>query len=265
MNSYHWNAKDYAEHSSVQQAWARELIKNLDLRGNETVLDIGCGDGKVTAEIASHVPYGSVLGIDSSADMIRTAQSGFGKPEFTNLCFQVADASELPFENQFDIVFSNAALHWVRNHLPVLKGIFGSLRNGGRILLQMGGEGNAAAIISVVNRMIATAKWGKYFENFEFPYGFHHPKDYNIWLDEAGFQSADARLVSKDMRYDNRAGLSGWIRTTWLPYTQRIPEHIRNEFINELTDSYIRKYPTDNEGKIVIKMVRLEVKAIKNA
>ena len=160
MNSYRWDAMDYARHSTVQQAWARELIEKLDLQGNEAVLDIGCGDGKVTAEIASHVPDGSVLGIDSSADMIRTAQSGFAKPEFTNICFEVADACELLFENQFDIVFSNAALHWVRNHIPVLKGIYSSLKNGGRMLLQMGGQGNASAIICIMDSMIKTkATW----------------------------------------------------------------------------------------------------------
>jgi trans-aconitate 2-methyltransferase len=263
MNSYRWNAKDYARHSSVQQAWARELIAKLDLQGNEAVLDIGCGDGKVTAEIASHVPDGSVLGIDSSADMIKTAQSGFAKPAFTNISFQVANASQLPFENRFDIVFSNAALHWVRDHTPVLKGIFKSLKNNGRILLQMGGQGNASAIICIMNSMITTATWGKYFKDFEFPYGFHHPQDYHIWLDDAGFQSTDARLIHKDMRYDDRAGLSGWIRTTWLPYTQRIPDHIRNEFINELTDRYLERYPPDSAGRIVIKMVRLEVEAVK--
>ena len=263
MNSYRWDAKDYAAHSSAQQVWARELIEKLDLQGDEIVLDIGCGDGKVTAEIASHLPDGSVVGVDNSMDMIRTAQSGFGGPEFGNVSFQAADASDLPFENRFDIVFSNAALHWVRNHTPVLKGIFQSLKAGGRILLQMGGQGNAAAVISLMDSMITTGTWRKYFENFQFPYGFHHPKDYKTWLDAAGFQSVDAKLIPKDMRYDDRAGLAGWIRTTWLPYTQRVPDQDREAFINELADRYIHQYPPDSAGGIVIKMVRLEVKAVK--
>ena len=263
MTSYRWDAKDYADHSLVQQTWARELIEKLDLHGNETLLDIGCGDGKVSAEIASHLPDGSVMGVDSSADMISAAQSGFGKYEFSNIRFQVADASKLMFDNQFDIVFSNAALHWVRNHVPVLKGIFASLKKGGRILLQMGGQGNAADIISVMNSMITSPKWHTYFKDFGFPFGFHHPDDYHTWLDEAGFKSVDARLIPKDMRYADRAGLFGWVRTTWLPYTQRIPENIRKEFINELVDTYLRRYPPDGSGEVVVKMVRLEVKGVK--
>jgi len=265
MNKYNWNARDYAEHSTAQQEWARELIAKLQLQGSESILDIGCGDGKVTAEIATAVPNGSVLGVDNSRSMVELAQKKYPADKFPNLNFQLADARNLPFKQQFKIVFSNAALHWVRNHLPVLDGIYNSLLPAGRILLQMGGRGNAAAIIAVLKDVINTTRWCPYFSDFEFPYGFHDAGDYKIWLEQAGFQSVRAELLPKDMLHEGKPGLAGWIRTTWLPYTQRIPEEQQEGFINDLVDKYILRYPPDNNGKIIVQMVRLEVEAAKTS
>jgi trans-aconitate 2-methyltransferase len=265
MNTYDWNADDYAKHSSAQQQWARELMAKLHLQGSENILDIGCGDGKVTAEIATAVSTGSVLGVDNSRAMVELALSQYPADQFPNLFFQVADARCLPFNRQFEIVFSNATLHWVRNHAPVLDGIFRSLCPKGRILLQMGGRGNAAGIISVLKNVISTPRWADYFVNFEFPYGFHDAGDYKTWLKQVGFHSVRAELIDKDMAHMGLSELVGWIRTTWLPYTQRIPEMQREAFIEDLAHNYVKNYPPDKEGIIHVQMVRLEVEAIKSS
>ena len=141
VQTYQWNAIDYAKSSSIQQQWARELISKLNLKGNEKLLDIGSGDGKVTAEIASYLSNGSVIGIDNSEAMITLAQSKYSTDAFPNLRFQQGDASRLTFENEFDVVFSNATLHWILDQRPVLQGIYKSLKHNGKILLQMGGRG----------------------------------------------------------------------------------------------------------------------------
>jgi trans-aconitate 2-methyltransferase len=93
---------------------AQEVLSQLNLKGTERVLDVGCGNGKVTAEIASHLPQGAVLGVDSSADMIAFALSHFGPALRPNLRFQTADARRLPFREEFDLVVSFNALHWIR-------------------------------------------------------------------------------------------------------------------------------------------------------
>lgn len=263
MKKYDWNAGDYAKHSSIQQEWARELFAKLNLQGSETILDLGCGDGKVTAELAAAVPRGSVLGVDNSSVMLELAQETYPTDRLPNLDFELADARNLPFRDQFEVVFSNATLHWVRDHDPVLQGIFQSLVPGGRILLQMGGRGNAAGMIAILQRMIKTTRWAGFFENFDFPYGFHGAEEYERWLKAAGFQDIEVRLIPKDMLHAGKAGLAGWIRTTWLPYTQRPPESKQGLFIDELADNYIQKFPPDHEGNINVKMVRLEVEAVK--
>ena len=113
-DQFHWDAEEYAKNSAAQLGWAQELIAKLALKGDEFILDIGCGDGKVSAELARRVPRGGVTGIDSSLDMIQKARSAF--PATANLSFALKDAREFGFESRFDVVFSNATLHWVKDH-----------------------------------------------------------------------------------------------------------------------------------------------------
>ncbi|MEJ2544019.1 MAG: hypothetical protein P8Y99_08115, partial [Calditrichaceae bacterium] len=131
------------------------------------------------------------------------------------------------------------------------------------ILLQMGGKGNAADILAILDEMKLEDKWNSYFMDFEFPYGFHGIDEYKSWLSETGFLIKRVELIPKIMTHPNKDALEGWIRTTWLPYTQRIPETERDKFISDLADRYIQKQPTDSDGTIKIKMVRLEVEAEK--
>ena len=109
-----WDAEEYARNSAAQQGWAHELIEKLALSGRESVLDLGCGDGKVTAEIARRAAGGRVVGIDSSEDMVSLARRSFPESRHPNLRFQHGDARALRLDAEFDIVFSNSTLHWVR-------------------------------------------------------------------------------------------------------------------------------------------------------
>src|SRR5215470_12935798 len=108
-----WDAADYAQISQLQHAMAEEVLSLLQLKGNEYVLDVGCGNGKITAEIAGRLRQGSVVGVDSSAEMIAFASQHFGLAAQPNLRFQVADARRLPFQQEFDLVVSFNAVHWI--------------------------------------------------------------------------------------------------------------------------------------------------------
>ena len=153
-DGYEWDAADYRDSSSQQKKWGRELLSKLRLSGEERVLDIGCGDGKLTAEIAELVPSGHVVGTDSSPEMIAFAREAFPRDSHPNISWEVMDARELTFEEEFDVIFSNAVLHWVSDHSPVLHGVRKSLKPGGKILFQMGGSGNAARVAQVLVSML---------------------------------------------------------------------------------------------------------------
>src|SRR5438105_9185649 len=122
-----WDAAEYFRRSSVQEAMAQEVLARLDLKGWERVLDVGCGDGKITAEIASRIPRGSVVGVDPSRDMISFAQSHFGPATRPTLRFEVADARCLPFQDEFDLVVSFNALHWIPDEDAALSSIHSAL------------------------------------------------------------------------------------------------------------------------------------------
>lgn len=263
MKSYTWNALDYAKSSSAQQLWARELIAKLNLQGNERVLDIGCGDGKVTAEIANLLPTGSVVGIDSSEAMLELAKTHYPTNIFPNLQFLHADARQLPFTQEFTVIFSNATLHWIQDHVSVLQGISNSLQSGGKVLLQMGGRGNATEIIRVIEKLTNSNRWCGYFADFQFPYGFYSPQEYQYWLKDVGLEPIRLELIPKDMTHQGAAELAGWIRTTWLPYTQRLPEQMREDFVTELVECYLEYHPVTEDGLTHVQMVRLEVEATK--
>ena len=263
MNKYSWNAADYEKHSQAQQKWARELIEKLKLKGTEDVLDLGCGDGKVTAEISSYVSNGSVVGIDNASDMINLAVERYPESKYPNLKFKLMDARKLAFNECFDIVFSNAALHWVKDHKPVVRGLSKSLRPGGKILLQMGGKGNASYILSVLGEIQSKLEWQQYFDNFEFPYGFYGMDEYEALLQQNGFKVNRLELIPKDMEHEGKSGLEGWIRTTWLPYTERVPTEKRDKFIEAISTRYIERMPIDSNGKVHVAMLRIEVEAEK--
>ena len=258
-----WNAQDYAQSSSAQAAWAQDLIVKLNLSGNETVLDVGCGDGKVTAEIARRLPDGFVLGIDSSSEMVQFANAENLESAIANLQFACMDARKIDSSRTFDVVFSNAVLHWVDDHPAFLRGASQVLRSRGKLVTSCGGKGNAADVVSVFEALIQQPTWNPYFTNFQFPYFFYSPNEYADWLTESGFQSVRRDLVPKDMIHSGKEGLSGWIRTTWMPYIHRVPEARRENLIEEFLEEYLNQHPLDSQGNSHVKMVRLEVEAIK--
>ncbi len=262
-NKYTWNADDYAKHSSAQLDWARELIKKLSLNGNESVLDIGCGDGKITAELAKMLPQGFVQGIDNSTGMIQLAKKSFPSQNYPNLNFINMDARDIQYTNQFDIVFSNAALHWIQGHQSVLSGISNALKTGGRYLLQMGGYGNAAEIIKIVNQIIIKPEWEHYFQEFTFPYGFYTPDDYDKWVINTRLKPERTELLPKEMIYDSAENLKGWFRTTWLPFIEKVPTALKEQFIDKIIETYLSNNPPDPSGNIRVKMVRLETQGYK--
>jgi trans-aconitate 2-methyltransferase len=258
-----WNPEDYASHSDAQLKWARELRQNFHLQGHEWVLDVGCGDGKITADFAMTVPQGRVVGIDRSPEMIAYATRTYPSQQYPNLSFACMDARSLHVEQAFDLCFSNAVLHWVDDHAAFVQGADRALRCGGRLVISCGGRGNAADILSVLSELTACDPWRRYFDGFRNPYFFYGEDDYAQWLGETNFEVERLERVAKDMTHAGQEGLAGWIRTTWMPFTQAVPEAQRDDFIAHFVEAYLDRFPLDPNGLAHVRMVRLEVQALK--
>jgi trans-aconitate 2-methyltransferase len=106
-------------------------------------------------------------------------------------------------------------------------------------------------------------RWREFFRQMPMPYFFYAPGDYEKWLPKAGFQMQRLELAPKDATYPGADGFATWLRTTWLPFVQRVPEDVREEFIAAVTDRYVAKHPPDKAGQVHVRMVRLEIDAVK--
>ena len=136
--AHEFDGKKYERASAHQKEWGAKLISELSLNGNERVLDLGCGDGVNTALIAELIPDGEVVGIDASKGMIDAANPK-GK---ANLRFILMDIDEIKFKDEFDVVFSNATLHWVKDHQRLLRNVSKALRTAGCLRFNFAGDGN---------------------------------------------------------------------------------------------------------------------------
>ncbi len=252
----------YAQ-SDAQQSWASDLLHEVKLQGNEAILDVGCGEGKITADFAKTLPDSRVVGVDNSAEMVEYASRTYPSSIYPNLSFDRVDARSLYFQEEFDLCFSNTALHWVDDHQAFLRGASRVLRSGGRLVVSCSGEGNAADVLRIFAELMALEQWQPYFYNFHSAYSFYSDKDYSVWLAETNFKVEQLRLAPKDMVHQGRTGLGNWIRTTWMPFTNCVPIEQREDFIDHFVDRYLEAHPLDQWGYAHVAMVRLEANLVK--
>jgi trans-aconitate 2-methyltransferase len=127
----------------------------------------------------------------------------------------------------------------------------------------MGGRGNAKDVLGILDTMLLEEKWRVYFVGFKFPYAFLGKEEYTALLGEAGLNAKRVELIPKVMQLAGAEGLAGWIRTTWLPYTECVPAELRGDFVGEIVERYLKTHPLDAGGVVRLNMVRLEVEATK--
>lgn len=255
-----WDPDDYGRNAPAQTAWAAELLPLLDLSGDEAVLDLGSGDGRVTAALADLVPNGHVVGLDASPAMVAHARRHHGAVR-PNLEFVLGDMQAVPFRDRFDRVFSNAALHWAEDLPAVVEGVATALRPRGRTVLQCGGAGNAAPVVAVLDGLIQSPAWAPYFPDTALRYTFPDGRVFRTLLLDAGLVPIEVGLIPKTMVLAGRDGLAGWCRTTWLRYTGSVPEDRRVGFIDALVDGYLARCPPCLNGTVEVPMVRLQAVA----
>jgi trans-aconitate 2-methyltransferase len=233
-----WNADDYFRHSSLQAAMAEQVLALLELKGIEKILDVGCGDGKITARIAARVPGGSVLGVDPSRDMVRFASAHFGPPEFTNLRFEVGEAVRLPGEDEFDLVVSFNALHWVSAHGEALRAIHRSLRPDGRAMVRFVPAGERKSLETVIDETCRSPKWSSHFGDLAQPFTHLAPEEYRTLAVKSQFRVDRLNVRDEAWDFGSRDAFAAFCRATLAAWTSRLPINGRATFIDEVLDRY---------------------------
>jgi trans-aconitate 2-methyltransferase len=222
-----WNGEDYERHSSQQRAWGGDLIAELTLRGDERILDLGCGDGTLAQRLAAMVPRGSVLGIDAAPEMLEAARDKCG----SNMQVAVLDIRQLDFTAEFDLAFSNATLHWVQEHDTILVQIHHALRPGGILRTQFGADGNCPTFLACVRRQMAAPPYRDAFAAFRWPWFFPSLPDYEALLTASPFVEWRAWIEPKEARFPTAEALVGWIDNPCLiPFVQALPSILRQPF-----------------------------------
>lgn len=259
---YKWDAEKYEQSSLHQKKLAEEYLSGVTFRGNEKVLDIGCGDGKTAAFISSLLPSGHVTGIDYSPEMIDFASKNYPVSEYPNLSFRFLDAQNLDYSNEFDLIISFSCLHWVPNHDAVFKGIKASLKNGGRTFLQFGVKSEISPLYVASQIVFSSEIWIQYNKGAIYPFRFYELEEYKKIVDKSGLNPTRVEVVDKEMKYDSKDKLIAMFESVILPLTGNIPEKHRKELLDEMFKKLFLKFPLQ-KGKISVKLPRLEVEVEK--
>jgi trans-aconitate 2-methyltransferase len=232
-----WNAAAYAKRSGLQEAMAAEVLALLHFRGNERVLDIGCGDGRVSCEIARGVPQGSVLGIDASHDMIAFATARNSRP---NLHFEVVNAANLSFQNEFDLIVSFNALHWLPDPDPPLRCIRAAMKPVAQAQLRIVADGERKSLETVLEETRRSPRWADHFQNFTDPYLHVTPEQYAAAAARNHLRVGYLHTSDKSWDFQTRENFFAFGSVTFVEWTRGLPDSVKPDFISDVLDRYQR-------------------------
>jgi trans-aconitate 2-methyltransferase len=224
-----WDASTYDRVSTPQQQWAEAVIDRLRLRGDETVLDAGCGTGRVTQLLLDRLPRGRVIAVDGSAAMVAEARELLDPARAE---VQQADLTELELGEPVDAVFSNAVFHWIDDHARLFSVLAETLADGGRLEAQCGGRGNVSRFFGALDGIVAEGGFPE-LAGFD-PAHFPGPEETSDRLAAAGFEAVDCRLSPRPTRPPEPRE---FVRTVCLgAHLDRLPPERRDGLLDAVMD-----------------------------
>jgi trans-aconitate 2-methyltransferase len=231
-----WNSGAYHELSEPQLLWGKRVLSWLSLRGDETVLDAGCGTGRVTAELLDLLPRGRVVAVDFSENMLHTAREHL-RPRFAErVAFVEADLQFLPFDGAFDGIFGTASFHWVRDHDRLFRALRQALRPGGWLCAQCGGHGNIAKLLARAAVLSSQPPYAQYLSAYGHPWEFATAETAAERLRRAGFIEIETDLEEAPASFQTSEEYREFLSTVVLrTHLERIPSNeAREQFLEAL-------------------------------
>jgi len=238
LPTFEFDGNKYKQASAHQKEWGLSLISDIDFAGDESILDLGCGDGALTEKLAQKVPNGRVLGIDASQGMIDTAKS----LECNNLTFAVMDINEMDFADKFDLIYSNATLHWVLDHKRLLANCHRALKPKGKIRFNFAADGNCSNLFVVVRDAIASNAYGRYFTGFSWPWYMPPVDEYQRIAEISMFNDIKVWDENADRYFPDEGALIKWIdQPSIVPFLKHIPEDEKKSFRDMVVEQMITR------------------------
>ena len=236
--SVDWNAESYHKVSEPQLKWGLELLSTLELRGDETVLDAGCGSGRLTAHLFGKLPRGSVIALDVSKQMLEVARRELA-PFGDRVRFVDADLLSLPraLDRSADVVFSAATFHWVLDHHALFRELARVLKPGGRLRAQCGGLGNLQGFMALTAEVAKRPEYARYFDGFVYPAHYAGVDPTVAALEQAGFHPPRVWLTPKPTRFETRSQFETFTSSVVLRHPlARLPEALRADFTSAVAE-----------------------------
>ncbi|MBZ5704828.1 MAG: methyltransferase domain-containing protein [Acidobacteriia bacterium] len=235
--SREWDSSAYHRLSGPQLSWGKKVLARVHLRGDETLLDAGCGSGRLTGELLEALPHGRVVGVDLSQNMLRTAREHLATRFGDRALWVAADLQDLPFVRAFDGIFSTAAFHWVLDHDKLFRSLYGALRPRGWLRAQCGGGPNLERLRKRTAVLAASPKYAPFLGGYAEPWTYSDAGTAAERLRRAGFVAVDTGLEPALTVLEDAGKYSEFVRTVILHrHLERIPDaRLRGEFLAELT------------------------------
>jgi ubiquinone/menaquinone biosynthesis C-methylase UbiE len=247
------DANDYQKNSNLQWKWAMESLETFPFSEGDKVLDLGCGSGSVTKEIAAKVPSGTVIGLDVSEAMLAYARDHYSAP---NVIYMQGDARKLPFVEQFDKVVALLSLNWISEQEQALNSLYTALKPGGKAIITRPGK-QPSNLGPVAYSLIKTDRWAPYFPNFEQKRQYYTADEYALLLEKAGFI---VEKISEDSTYTyfkDREALVGFFRPL-CNFLDHLSYSLQQQFVEEIVDAVLSFDQPQHDGSILLHDFKLE-------
>ena len=256
-----WDASEYEAVSAPQTSWGADLLEvfivRRGLRGDEVVIDAGCGTGRVTELLLRYLPDGTVLAVDASENMVEAARRRFAGEARVRVEHQ--DLLLLELDRPVDVIFSTATFHWIKDHERLFERLARVLKPGGRLVAQCGGRGNIARTLAAIEQVMGEARFEQFFTDWEETWYFADPETTRTRLEAAGFEEIETWLHDEHTEFGSVEELARFLKTVVLrPHLAVLPETQSDPFAAAVAGRLAGR------GTLVVDYVRLNILATRS-
>jgi len=241
MTTY-WNAEVYDRIGTPMRGWAQQVIDDLALTGDETVLDAGCGSGSVTFDLLKKLPSGRIYAVDASAEMIASLRHGIDERGVTHIVPIHASLTDFTLPEPVDAVFSNAVFHWIIDDDALFGCLYRATKPGGRLRAQCGGHGNQVVVLEAVDAVRRQPRFEPYLRGFTDTKKYRTGAEAIAALERAGWLDVRASLFDAPVPFDNNDDAALYVQTILLrDHVARLPEEDRSAYARAVVEETVRR------------------------